>query len=178
MSRATVLAICSLLLVFYLGLATSILGLPSDHGELGSLINGASLFGVVAAILLQSRELELQRSEITQNRQVLRRSARAQEHSAVHAREAVQIAALVNHASALRSDLTSVTSALEAERSEALRARSLTSYDSDVPLTTREGELRALVTSTRDSLEGVEGEIRRLIDEVSTHGGTDEEETQ
>lgn len=51
------------------------------YGAVGALFSGFALAGVIVAILLQKRELELQREELKQTRIELARTARAQEES-------------------------------------------------------------------------------------------------
>jgi hypothetical protein len=53
-----------------------------SFGALTALFSGLAFAGMIVTILLQSRELQLQRQEISQNRTEFQRSAGAQEKSA------------------------------------------------------------------------------------------------
>lgn len=86
--RSTILAVLILLAAFIVygvvvwRLAGSDKGVFGDmFGALNAFVSGVAMLGVVAAIFLQKRELQLQRQELEETRRELARSAHAQEES-------------------------------------------------------------------------------------------------
>jgi hypothetical protein len=80
-------------------------------GSVNTLFSGAALAGVIYAIFLQRRELQLQRRELEMTREEMARSAKAQEESAEVFREHYWIMLMT-------SRINAISTMLETDRNE------------------------------------------------------------
>ena len=82
-------------------------------GSVNALFSGAALAGVIYAIFLQRRELQLQRHELELTRNELQRSAAAQEKSEEALRKQVDALLMTSKLNSINSLLVGYTTVLE-----------------------------------------------------------------
>lgn len=162
--------------VFWLGTVPRDLGHASSWGEsfggLNTLFSGLAFAGVVATLLLQRRELELQRKELRLTRRQLKRSAKAQEDAkeelkrAADSQRATQ-EAMMHQATLLRASVrASIQSAIAQAHAGLAEATFRHSGHSQDPGVGRAiGNLHAQITK-------LEEELRRLDKPDSTASGS------
>ncbi|MCA0450752.1 MAG: hypothetical protein LCH62_13440 [Proteobacteria bacterium] len=158
-----VLLVFSIILIVHAGSAAAIIyffGDWSERGQFGdlfgavnALFSGLAFAGVIVTILLQREELRLQRLELSQTREELRRSAAAQEASqlALHAQAS---------ASQMSARLASVNSLIEYYRSKLSPLESRVLAPGDVRYVERQ-LLRTKIQELSEKLDEIFNEVMK-----------------
>ncbi len=162
----------SVILVWALSWVLSIFLIPSwdDRGNFGAMFgainaffSGAALAGVIYAILLQRRDLELQRLELKLTREELHRAALAQENSEKALSDQAESLKQAAKLSAMSTLLGAYTRSIEwFEEEEAERRRRLAQHGGVVIPDT---EFKKLVEQTVSKYRNIILELEALVRE-------------